>query len=211
MRSSRPFLIALSVVSVISSAAMAAHVDFKDPRRALGREDNIRVDAELAQDSVAANAPVTITYQIENLSQSTIAIADKISDVSFDPDSATVMLSVGTEIPPHDVPHLTIINAGEKHVFQAGGILHVMVPTEASRGIPVPRQVQIKVTVLKDVAPFARLLAERTKSSAPTPLPNDMFEPWVDASTSIFLNTLPVYWQAGRPSIGVAENSSPNE
>lgn len=140
MRSSKPFLIAVALTGVMSVAAMAARVDFNDPRRALGREDNIRVDAELEQETVAPNSPITVTYQIENLSQSTIAIADKISDVSFDPDSQTVTLSIGAEIPPRTMPHLATINAGQKRVFTAGGVLHVMVPSDNMRlSGPPPR------------------------------------------------------------------------
>ena len=87
MKSSKPFFAAVAVSLIGASVAAAAHVDFKDPRRALGREGDVRIDAELAQDTLASNSPITITYQIQNLSNSTIAVADKICDTDFDLDS----------------------------------------------------------------------------------------------------------------------------
>lgn len=207
MRSYKPFLIVSLFIVNLCAAAFAAKVDFKDPRRALGREDDIRVDAELSQDTLTPNSTIAITYQIENLSKSPIAIADKVSDLSFDPDSATVTLSVGSEVPPRNLPHLTIVDVGQKRVLTAGALVHVLVPSVHTQWTAVPRFVQIKVTVLKDVAAFARLM-EQAKSASSVPLPNDLFDRWVNGSLSIFLNTIPVYWNAPRPAHGTAENAS---
>jgi len=76
-----------AVAVILAVSARAAHVDMKDPRRALGREDDIRVDAQLVQDSVANNSPLNVTYQIENLTASPIAIADRVASLSYDEDS----------------------------------------------------------------------------------------------------------------------------
>ena len=43
MKSSGRIAVAVAVFLLVSSTARAAGVDFKDPRRALGREDDIRV------------------------------------------------------------------------------------------------------------------------------------------------------------------------
>src|ERR1051326_8344284 len=80
-----------------ATALTAAHVDMKDPRRALAREDNVRIDAELLQETLQPNGPISITYQVENLSNAPIAIADRVSDVDFNPDDVTLVLTVGTE------------------------------------------------------------------------------------------------------------------
>src|SRR5213080_509322 len=100
MRSSR-WLVVVAVLSstLVSAAAAAAHLNFRDPRRALAREDNIRVDAELGDDAITAGAPVAVTYQIENLSAATVAIADKVSDCDYDVDSQTITFSIGAEVP----------------------------------------------------------------------------------------------------------------
>ena len=194
MRVSR-FFAAVSVSLLISAAASAAHVDMNDPRRALGREDNIRVDAELLQDSISASSPLSVTYQIENLTQQTIGVADKVSDVSYDPDTSTITLSIGAEVPTGtNMPHVTTIGPGKKRVFSAGGLVHIAVPRQRTPWTAVPRYVQIKVNVLRDVTAFAAQLDQQAKSPAPVPLPNDLFDKWVGASDSVFLNSIPVRW-----------------
>jgi hypothetical protein len=209
MKSSKPFFTAVAVSLIGAGFAAAGHVDFNDPRRALGREGDIRVDAELAQDTLSANSPVTVTYQIQNLSKTTIAVADKIADTDFDLESLTVTLSIGAEIPPGtQMPHLVTINPGEKRVLTSGALLHVAIPNVRTRWSAVPRFVQVKVTVLRDVTPFARLIEQQNRTAAPVALPNNMFDHWVEASDSIVLNAIPVYWK-GDSIRGTAESDRP--
>src|SRR6266508_2349337 len=96
MRSSKVFL-AIAVFHV--AAVYAAHIDMNDPRRALGREDDIRVDAQLVQDTVSSGSPVGVTYRIENLTPEPVAVADKVCDVSYDVESRTITVAVGSEVP----------------------------------------------------------------------------------------------------------------
>ena len=93
MKSSERIAAAAVVLLLISSMGSAAGIDFKDPRRALGREDNVRVDAQMLQDTLSPGSAISVTYQVENLSEAPIAIADKVADASFDPDSQTITLS----------------------------------------------------------------------------------------------------------------------
>jgi len=189
------FFSAVSVSLLVAAAANAAHVDMNDRRRALGREDNIRVDAELLQDSVSPSSPLSVTYQIENLTNEAIGVADKVSDVSYDPDTATITLSIGAEVPTGTaMPHVVTIAPGQKRVLSAGGLVHVVVPRQRTPWSSVPRYVQIKVSVLRDLKPFAALLEQQAKSNVAPALPGNLFDKWVDANDSIFLNTLPVHW-----------------
>ena len=209
MGSSKPFFTAVAMSLIGAGIAAAGHVDFNDPRRALGREGDIRVDAELAQDTLSANSPVTVTYQIQNLSKTTIGVADKITDTDFDLESLTVTLSIGAEIPPGtQMPHLVTINPGEKRVLTGGALLHVAIPNVRTRWSAVPRFVQVKVTVLRDVTPFAKLIEQQNRNAAPVALPNNMFDRWVEASDSIVLNAIPVYWK-GDSIRGTAESDRP--
>jgi len=207
MRFSKPFFAASLLAA---SAAMAAHVDFNDPRRALGREGDIRVDAELAQDSVSQTSPVNVTYQIENLSKTTIAVADKIFDTNFDADSRTITFSIGAEVPPGpNMPHLAIIRSGEKRVFSGGALVHIVTPNFRTPWTAVPRYVQIRVTVLRDVVPFQKLIEMQSRTAVPVPLPNEMFDRWVESSESVLLNTIPVYWK-NENRRGTAESDRPS-
>jgi hypothetical protein len=59
-----------------------------------------------------------VTYQIENLTNSTIAIADEVSDAAFDMDSRTITVSIGAEVPPGpNMPHPVTVSPGEKRVL----------------------------------------------------------------------------------------------
>jgi hypothetical protein len=89
------------------------------------------------------------------------------------------------------------------------GAIHVAVPNV--RFAPVPQAVQIKVNLLKDLTPFLSLIAQQTATTTP-PLPNDLFDKWVDAVDAVFLNPIPVRWNgsAGDPLRAVdASTQSP--
>lgn len=195
MKSSSRIAVAVAVFLLVCSIARAAGVDFKDPRRALGREDDIKVDAQMLQETLSAGSPISITYQIENLTASPIAIADKVADATFDADSQTITFSIGAEIPQGAaMPHLTVIAPGQTHAFRIGASAQVLVANAKSPWAHVPRFVQIVVNVLRDVKPFAKLIAQQTQSAAAPPLPNDLFDTWVDSISSVELNVLPVRW-----------------
>ena len=189
-----PIIAATLILS--ASAAQAARVDMKDPRRALGREDDIRIDAQLYQDSISSNSPLNVTYQVQNLTESAIAIADKVVAVSYDEDSQTITMSIGAEIPDEKLPHLVVIAPGAKKTLSASGALNVLIAN--NRLARVPLSFQVRVSVLRDIAPFRDLIAQQ---SAPRPvtLPNALFDTWLDANDNIFCNAIPVRWNAGSP------------
>jgi hypothetical protein len=196
MRSSKQFAVAAVLSSLTFVAAHAAQVDFKDPKRAVGREDNIRVDAQLNDDHLSSSAPVSITYQIENLSPSTIAIADKITSADFDPETMTITITVGAEIPSGEtLPHLVTIPSGEKRVLSVGAFAQVPVPSIRTPWTAVPRYVDIRVAVLRDITAFKALIEKQKTATTPLPFPNDLFERWVDSTSSVDLNSIPVQWK----------------
>jgi hypothetical protein len=208
MKSSKQFLASVVIIS-FATAAFAAHVDMKDPRRALGRDDDIRIDAELMQDQVGTNSPISVTYQIENLTNAPVAIADKLSMASYDPDTRTIVVSIGSEIPTtKTIPHLTLINPGEKRVLTAGTSVHVSM----ARGpfSAVPEFVKIEVNVLRDVRPFAQAITLQAKNNlAAVPLGNDLFDQWVQSNDSIYLNSIPIRWKGETRDITTAEAQAP--
>jgi hypothetical protein len=196
MQSSKPFLAAVATTVIAAASAMAAHVDLKDPKRAVGREGDVRVDAQLTQDTLSQASPINVTYQIENLSPVAVAIADKVLDTTFDADARTITLSIGAEVPPGpNMPHLVIIRPGEKRVLAGGALVHVVTPDVRTPWTAVPRFIQIQVTVLRDITPFVSLIEQQGKATAAVPFPSDMFDRWVENSESVLLNTIPVYWK----------------
>jgi hypothetical protein len=211
MKSSQQFAVVTAVASLLNSAAaFAAHVDMNDPRRALGREGDIRIDAQLLQESVSPGATIGIRYQIENLGTAPVAIADRVCDLSYDPDTSTVTISVGSEVPKDGImPKMVVIAAGETRAFTSGAVLRVASPAVRSPFAVVPRLVQIKVTLLHDLAAFRSLLRQQAGSAAPIQLDDSQFETWMEANDTIFLNSIPVRFEPrGRGSVTDVENQT---
>src|SRR5258708_4798734 len=189
--------------------AQAAHVEMNDPRRAVGREDDIRIDAQVLQQEISSNSPLNVTYQIQNLTSASIAVADKTYDTDYDPETRTIVFSIGAEIPEGKaMPHLVLIRSGEKRAFSIGCHVHVAVPAIRTPWTAVPRYVQIKVVVLRDLDQFAGLIERQAGSAVQPAFPNELFDQWVEASDSVFLNPVPVHWSAA-PARGVASAESP--
>ncbi len=163
--------------------AQAAHVDMNDPRHAVGREDDIRIDAQVLQQEISSNSPLNVTYQIQNLTSAPIAVADKTYDTDYDPETRTIVVSIGCHV-------------------------HVAVPAIRTPWTAVPRYVQIKVVVLRDLGQFAGLIERQAGSAVQPAFPNELFDQWVEASDSVFLNPVPVHWSAA-PARGVASAESP--
>jgi len=197
-------------VMLTGAAAMAGpHIDMKDPRRALAREDNIRIDAQLLQDTLQPNGPISVTYQVENLSNSAIAIADRVSDVDFNPDDVTLTLTIGAEaLTTKTLPHLVVIAPGEKKTLRAGGTVHGVLNSHGPFAV-VPHSVLICVNVLRDVAPFRQAIQAQQQPNAVVAVTNDMFDRWIDSNDSIELNALPVRWSAEPPKEGVTGADEP--
>jgi hypothetical protein len=194
-----------------ATAATAGRVDMSDPRRALGREDDVRIDAELAQETLSPNSPISVTYQVQNLSSSWIAIADKVVEVTFDADERALDMTIGAEVPSGKMmPHMVMIAPGEKKTLSAGGSVHG-VQTVSGPFAVVPREVQIRVNVLRDLTAFRDAIARQSESASSTvAVTTEMFDKWLDANHSIFLNALPVRWSAaGNRAIASAADPTP--
>jgi hypothetical protein len=197
MKSSKQLIPLLAAATfLVAAAAHAARIDMKDPRRALGREDDIRVDCEMAQDTITRSGPLNVTYRIQNLTNAPIAIADKVASVSYDEDSRTITLSIGAEVPEETVPHLVVIAPGAKKTLTAGSVINVAVANTTEHSQTTPAYVQVRVNVLRDLTAFRDLIAasDQNKTLA---FPDKLFDSWIDATDTVFCNAIPVHWSAG--------------
>lgn len=202
MNSKTAFL-ALAASSLLTLAAKAAEIDMNDPRRAVGREDDVRVDAQLTRDTVSPGTPVSVTYQIQNFTSSTVAVADKLSDASYDEDERTITLSIGAEVPVDGtMPHMVTIAPGERKILRASATPALSAGAVRATSAIAPRYVQVKVTILRDLEPFATLIAGQTASRGPR-LSDEQFNRWMEGSDTIFLNAVPVGWSARDTSTSV--------
>jgi len=192
-------IILLAIVFI--PPAFADSIDMDDPRRTVGRDDDIRVDAQLIQDTVSPGSPIGITYQIENFSATPVAVADKVSDASYDTDSRTITVSIGSEVPRDGkMPHVITIAPGEKKVFRTG-VTPTLGAAATRSSLAPPRYVQIKVTILRNLVPFEQLIARQSTAQA---LPDDLFDKWFESNDTILLNAVPVRFLARQNPSGFA-------
>lgn len=201
------FALIAAMIAIHAAAAAAATIDMDDPRRVVGREDDVRIDAQLVQDTVSPGAPIGVTYQIQNFTTHDIAIADKVAAASYDEDNLTVTLSIGAEVPPAGkLPHLVVIAAGEKKTFRAGAT-PTFKPTAIRTAVGIePRYVQVKVSFLRDIEPFRDIVAQQPRASQA--LSDQQFDRWFESNDTIFLNTVPVRFAPRRTgSFAGAERS----
>ena len=215
MKSAKSFTaLWIATLTLMPVVAAAGSIDMDDPRRVVGREDDVRIDARLVQDTVAPGAPIGVTYQIQNLSNAPVAVADRIATASYDPETQTITLSIGAEVPDDGkMPHVVTIQPGETKLLQAGA-------TPALSGAAVrtsfgmtPRFVQVKVSILRDLGPFLALIEQQAK---PQPkggvvLSDAQFEQWFASNDTIFLNTVPVRFSPrARATMNGADRRTPD-
>lgn len=212
MRSSRLlFAITATALLYAASASAAAGIDMDDPRRALALEGDIRIDAQVIQETVSPGTPIGVTYQIENRGTAAVAVADRVAAASYDSDSQTITLAIGSEVPQDGrMPHVVTIEPGQKKVLRAGAtpsLNAAMFRTSAS----APRFVQVKVSILRDLGPFADVIDSHAPQG--TSLTDDQFEKWFESNDTIFLNSVPVRFSprrvTGRAGYSAADHRDP--
>jgi len=201
---SKTAILALAASTLLTTAAAnASGIDMNDPRRALGRENDVRIDAQLVQDTVTPGTAIAVTYQIQNFSASPVAVADKLTDASYDEDARTITIGIGSEVPGDgSLPHLVIVAPGEKKVLRTAVTPVFSAAAMRTSFAASPRYVQMKVTILRNLAPFQPLLQSQSRAR----LSDDLFNRWIEGSDTIFLNTLPVAWTP-RDSSGGADTA----
>ena len=210
MRSTRLFLALIAAIVLIHAiAANAASVDMNDPKRAVGLQDDVRIDAQLLSDQVAPGGVIAVTYQIQNLTSEPLAIADKEADATYDSDTQTIILAIGSEVPlGGKMPHMVVIMPGETKTLSASAIPILRVASVSSPNIAAPRYVQVKVSLLRDVA-ASTLIQKRAHASQPLVMPDALFDKWLQGNDSIFLNAIPVrYSPRGRSHLDVENGAA---
>jgi len=175
----------------------AQTIDLSDPRRAVGLDDDVHIDAQLLQDSVSAGSPIGVRCLIENRTRAEIAISQTFS-TSYDAASRTITLSVGTEVPVHGaMPRMIVIASGEKRNFAGSALLQIGGAGLQGRFATPPRYVQIDMTVLRDVAPFRALIDQTATSTKSVVLTDALFDKWMESNDTIALNAVPVRFVGG--------------
>lgn len=192
-------LVLLSVMLVSAGCTSTKPVDMKEARRVVGTENGVRVDAEVFGDRLSPNTSIALKYDITNQRGAPILVADILPQANYDPDTQTVTISIGTEIPGEQfLPRLIPIQPGEKKSFQTG--VHVIIVANPSTPWqPRPNALRLRINFLGDSQPFADLISMPEKAMHNPQLAEALFPKWVERNETVMTNTLPMRWALGAP------------
>jgi len=191
-----------------TSAAKPGTIDMKEPRRMVGTENNVRVDAEIYGEDLSQGTSIAIKYEVTNQRAAPILIADLVPQTTYDPDTRTITIDIGSEIPGEEfLPRLVSIPSGDRRSFKAGAQINIKAGVEGV-GAPRPRALQLRVNFLGDSAPFVRLVDIPERAVRDPKLAAELFPKWVERNETVTTNALPMRWQATR-SRGFDDASAP--
>lgn len=199
-----------TVLVLLLTACASTAVNMSEPRRVVGTENLVRVDAEIS-DAMAAGAPIVITYEISNQRTNAIAVADIIPETTFDPETDTVTVSIGSEVPGTTMlPRLVTIEPGEKKSFSTSARVARLIPAQPAD----PRRsattlLRLKVNFLGDTVPFAELLDIPEKGIADAKRADELFAVWLEKNEAVYTNAVPVQMSGRSTTEGDASQRSP--
>jgi len=169
-----------------------------EPRRIVGTENAVRVDAQVTGDVVAPGAQIPVTYEVTNQRSTAIAIADIIPATSYDADTHTFTMQIGSEVPGNEtLPRLVVIAPGEKRSFSVLARLSSVFPARAGdpREQARPAQFRLKVNFLGDTQPFQQLIGIKENAIADRKLADELFPLWLERNEALYTNTVPMQWR----------------
>jgi len=187
----------LFTVFFLAACSTSSHVDPKEPKRVLGLENDVRIDAQLSADRMAPNSLVGVTYEIENLRNEPIALADLVPEITYETDSRTITINLGAEVPGNlIVPRLVRISSGEKKSFTTSARMNLVMPASTGPFVAYPRLLRLKVNFLGNVQPFEKLIDIPERAIADAKLADAMFSTWIENNEAVVTNSIPIRWGA---------------
>ena len=186
------FLLFLVIACVTSKP-----VDMKEPRRVVGTENDVRVDAEIYGDRLSPSVTLPLKYDITNHRPTPILVADLIPESSYDPETHVVTVTIGAEIPGEQfLPRLIPIQPGERKSFTSA-VRVIIVANTSSPWMPRPDALRFKINFLGDPKPFEKLISIPEKAVHDPQLAEQLFPMWVVGNVTVITNTLPMRWVIG--------------
>lgn len=166
----------------------------------VGTENNVRVDAEIYGEDLVQGTSISIKYDITNQRPQPILIADLNPQSNYDPDTRTLTIDIGSEIPGEQLlPRLISIPSGARRSFQTGAHVNVRVPMQ-SPWTPKPNALQLRVNFLGDTGPFLKLIDIPERAVNDPKLAAEIFPKWIEGNETVTTNALPMRWLGSRPS-----------
>lgn len=188
----------LPALLLLVAGCATARVDMEEPRRVVGTENNVRIDAQIAGDRLAPSVQIPITYDITNQRPAAIAIADLIPEATYDEETQTVTVAIGSEVPGAEfLPRLVTIPPGEKRTFNAVARVNLVVSRGVTPNSRFPNALRLKLNFLSDTAPFEQLITMTERAWHNPKLADDLFPTWVEKNETVYTNALPMRWSFG--------------
>jgi hypothetical protein len=194
-RSSRFYVLIFSSALILGGCASGT-VNMAEPRRIVGTESAVRVDAQVSADQVAPGAQIPITYEITNQRETEIAIAEIVPETSYDAESRTFTVSIGSEVPGNMMlPRLVTIAPGEKKSFSTmARLIYVIPPRTVDPSQSAPAAFRLKVNVLGDTGPFRELIGIKEVAVTDAKLADELFPLWLERNEVVYTNAIPMRW-----------------
>ena len=188
-------LLTASLAALLLMGCATSSVDLTEPRRVLGRADDVRLDGQIFEEVLQPGGSVRMVWDVTNERSTPIAIADVVPMVEIDGDS-TLTVQFGSEVPGNELlPRLVRIAPGEKRSFSMAARLPTATETGSSISRPMPRQIRLQLTYLGDVAPFEELIDIPERAVNDPVRADELFDAWVEATRTVTTNALPVTWR----------------
>ena len=195
-----PLLLALAAACASSSSKPIN--ESTEVRRAVGTESGVRLDVEIYSENLTTNSSIPIKYDVTNHRNQTILIADLIPQGTYDPDTQTVTVNLGTEIPGEQfLPRLISVRPEERKTFTTAAHL-VIAANPGTPWTPRPNGVRVRLNFLENGTMFSPLVDIPEKAVHDPKLAAALFQKWVETNETVDTNILPMRWQGGLAAVG---------
>lgn len=199
----RRFAVSIAGLLLLSACATTA-IDVDEPRRILGTQAGVRVDAQVFAEKVGSGSSVRVVWEIDNQRPDPIAVADILPEVTYEETARTIVVSVGSEVPGNQMlPRLIRVESGEKKTFEGLAKIALRLPPPGPLS-PTPRYLQLKLNFLADVEPFKELIGIPEVAVHDPKRADELFTQWVEANETVRTNAVPIEW-LGAVSTGGAD------
>lgn len=196
----------VAVLSLLFAAGCAStKVDMKEPRRLVATDNDVRIDAQVRGEMLAPSTQIPIDYDITNNRNSPIAVAELIPESTYDGETQTVTVTLGSEVPGQQfLPRLALIKPGERKSFSA--LARISLPvTEMVSASPLhqyPNALRLRLNFLGDAKGFEKLIGISERVVHDPALAAELFPKWVEQNESVITNILPMRWIGTPPPSG---------